>query len=144
LIDSITIPYSKESVSDLLRRLHPQGGEDVIESAQSVSQEMVVALHLCNSRNLRGTIPVTATGAITTTRYRRGENHAFIATGQASVEVYHLLLDKLSEQEHTPEAVAKKRYIQDRMVSEVALTMALGAQSDIVDELQKNKYLVRV
>lgn len=143
LIDSITIPYSKESVSDVLRRLHPQA-EDVIENAQSVSQEMVVALHFCNSRELRGTIPVTVTGAITTNRYRRGENHAFIALGQASVEVHHLLLDKLTEQEHVAEVVAKKRYIQDRMISEVALAMALGMQSDLVDELQKTDYLVRV
>jgi nicotinamide mononucleotide (NMN) deamidase PncC len=145
LIDSIYIPYSRESVAELIERLHPNAS-DVLEKAASVSQEMVVALHLCNSAKLKGELPVTITGAITTSRYRRGENHAFIAFGSPSImEVYHLKLDKLEEADHADEhVVARKRYVQDRMVSETALAMATGTQSDLVDELQTGGFLVRL
>lgn len=141
VIDSITIPYSKESVSLLLERFHPCPGE--ADDWGSVSAEMVVGLHLCNSRDLGGAIPLTVTGAITTNRYRRGENRAFIAFGQESVEVYHLQLDKLAQEEHTEEAATQKRYVQDRLVSEIALALGTGSQSDLVDELQKGGFLVR-
>jgi len=144
VIDSISIPYSRESVETLLKRHHPLALH-VLEKASSVSQEMVVALHLCNCVDAQSVRPITITGAITTTRYRRGENHAFIAFGgQEDVEVYHLQLDKLKEEEHTDELVAQKRYVQDRLVSEVALAMATGTPSDLVDELQKNGFLTRV
>lgn len=145
MIDSVYVPYSKESVAELLERLHPNAAE-VLENAGSVSQEMVVALHLCNSHNLRGALPITITGAITTTRYRRGENHAFIAFGHpSSMEVYHLKFDKIPEEDHAHEAkVLYKRYVQDRMICEAALAMATGTQSDLVDELQTGGILVRL
>lgn len=145
IIDSITIPYSRESVSRLLTHTHPQF-HDILESASDVSQEMVVALHMCNSEYLGDCVPLTVTGAVTTNRYRRGDNQAYIATGHpSSMEVYHLMLDKMEESEHSDaDKVAQKRYLQDRMISEVALAMAAGMQSDLVDELQKAQYLVRL
>ncbi len=145
VIDSIYVPYSRESVAALIERLHPNAA-DVLGNAGSVSQEMVVALHLCNSHDLREALPITVTGAITTTRYRRGDNHAFIAFGHpSSVDVYHLQLDKLDEADHSDTyKVSRKRYIQDRMISECALALATGTSSDLVDELQTGGFLVRV
>lgn len=144
VVESIFVPYSKESVVSLILEKHPTPHDFLEAGYSSVSLEMVNGLHACNSRKAEGLLPVTVTGAITSTRYRRGENHAFIAMGLGSVDIYHLQLDKLKEEEHTEDQVYIKRYVQDRMVSESAIALATGTQSDLVDELQKNGFLRKV
>lgn len=144
VVDSIFIPYSQESCMNLFTRLYPKG-LDVSEAHGSVSEEMVVALHACNCTDLGTSVPLTVTGAITTNRYRRGDNHAFIAFGPANdPEVWHLHLDKLSEEEHTPEAAAQKRYFQDRLVSEVALCLATHLATELLHDLYEGGHLVRI
>lgn len=145
VVDSIYVPYSHEACSNLLRRFYPSGIE-VLESHGSVSSEMAVALHACNSVDLGEALPLTVTGAITTSRHRRGENRAYIAVGRpGEMDVWHLKLDKLSEEEHGDEgAVIRKRYVQDRIVSEVAICLAVQTQSTLVSELQDGAHLVRL
>lgn len=144
VVDSIFVPYSHESCTKLFTRLYPEG-LDVSETHGSVSEEMVVSLHACNCADLGTSVPLTVTGAITTSRYRRGDNHAFIAVGSANdLEVWHLHLDKLTEEEHTAEAAAQKRYFQDRLVSEVALCLATHLTTELMHDLHEGGHLVRV
>jgi len=144
LVDSLYVPYSHESVHGLLRDRHPDP-ESIIQNCGSVSQEMAVALHLCNSHNIGNCIPVSVTAAVSTNRYRKGDNHAFIVVGPpSSFSTYHLALHKLSEEEHTPEAVAAKRYIEDRMIGEVALALSLDVESQLVNILKEDGHLVNL
>ena len=144
VLDSIQVPYSHEACSLLFKRHYPQGLE-VSETHGSVSKEMAVALHACNSADLGDLIPITVTAAITTSRYRRGDNQAFIAVGKPdNLEVWHLRLDKLTEEEHQPEAVLTKRYFQDRLVSEVAICLATSLTTPILTDLLEGGHLVRV
>lgn len=139
LIDSLFIPYSKDSLERFIRKAEVPGYDAVFgeNAASSVSKEMVVAMHAANCCEASNAVaPVTITAAITTSRYRKGNNHAFIAVGLANPVVYHLLLDKLQEHEHVEPAIIPKRHIQDTLISLVALHLATGIPSSVLDELQ--------
>jgi len=144
VVDSLHIPYSYDAVRSLLEKWHPNA-DTVLENSGAVSAEMATALHLCNCHDLGSLVPVTVTAAITTSRYRKGDNHAYIVVGHpSSFDVYHLILDKLSEQEHVQPMITTKRYVQDRVIGEVALSLACSLSHPLLSELMEGGYLVRL
>jgi len=93
---------------------------------------------------------IAITSALTTTRFRRGENQAFICIGDGNINsVYNLKLTKLPEEIYTdPIAswkthIIRKRKEEDRLVAEVALKLATGFEAkETLPVMFENKSLV--
>jgi len=135
LIHTIHIPYDSDEVvrfvTQNIRLPLPEGMEPIdLDNIKFVSEDW--AKHLCNA----GLIEYSATdckvfaitAAITTNRYRKGENHAWIAaaTNSENIETYHLELSKLSEQDHEkmfPGYVDWKRNADDRQITDFVLNL---------------------
>lgn len=120
----LQIPYSHEAVEVLTGPL----------AVPSVSKERVLALHA--RYRPEDVLRVTVTAAITSARYRQGENHAYIAIDSANTgsRVWHLTLRKVEEKYHKSSGqhsvAAMARNIDDYMICEIALTLVLGQEFD--------------
>lgn len=122
VVYDIQIPYAREAVEAITGPL----------DAPSVSKEQVLALHARTCP--QGVRKVTVTGAITSTRYRRGENHAYIAidsTDGGPVRTWHMSLRKMDEKYHErPLVVNSARRCDDAMICEVAFNLLMGQHPD--------------
>ena len=114
------IPYAREAVA-----------AEVGEPADAAVSAKV-ALQLHNRPVPVEMIRVTATAAITSTRYRRGDNHAYIVVDTNTNTdtlphciVWHLKMEKMEERLHSSKrTVAVMRQYEDALVCDVALLLA--------------------
>jgi nicotinamide mononucleotide (NMN) deamidase PncC len=141
VVDEIQVLYSEEAMFRFLKANLDHDTYVEAEMAPAVSPERVKFMLRALSKATAGrdVSLVAVTGAITSARYRRGGNRAWIATAD---KAWQLRLDKLEEHEHTAPNVFRNRLAQDRMVSEVALSLVTGIPSKLCLELVEGGYLV--
>lgn len=125
VLDGVVIPYSERALSDIL-----QGQPH----KSSVSFETVQSMIDVTSYDNANICAVCITGALTTNRYRKGMNHAYIGIAQNGIKRYwHILLDKLSEEEYakqSPTTIASQREQEDVIISNVTVGLLLGTSID--------------
>lgn len=112
VLDHITNSWSKRSARDMLWELDTQA-----DTFKFVSSEVVEAIIHLESRDDDDVLPVAITGALTTNRWRKGDNHAYVAIGD---EFYHIRLPKLTEEEYKlkgPLSIAMIREWEDMIVT---------------------------
>jgi nicotinamide mononucleotide (NMN) deamidase PncC len=130
IIDGIIIPYSKEALNGLLDQ----------EVEKSVSKETVAALLQFDPSAPITTVAIS--GGITTNRYRKGDNHAYIGIGAHGIfKYYHVNLDKLSEEEYSKlnfESVAMLRHNEDTTISSIVINILLGKHLDEIKGQMSN------
>jgi len=143
LIHSITIPYSSEESERFIR----EGLSVVKNDRRAIERSKAYAKHAVSEHAAEllalvgdklwsgfqddpcGTVVCTA--ATTTSRYRRGDNHAWIGIVRPGgpwfdqrVTFHHLKLSKLSEEEYNKAGagyIAWKRRDEDRQITEFIL-----------------------
>lgn len=145
VLDSIFVPYAEERMEQWLRKTHPfpDVAMQVYRSKPKVSAASVSNMHVANCTNLGDAYPLTVTAAVTSKRQRQGENHAFIAVGPpGSYDSWHVQLSKLDDIDFEDQnKVNTKRFIQDRIISEVALSIATGVSSVLRAEMEEAGYV---
>jgi hypothetical protein len=102
---------------------------------------------------------IAITASLTTTRYRRGDNQAYIAffnQDTAESEIWHVKLPKLSEEEHAEMLNAGKggpfeghklfeqRAMEDGIVTAAVLRLACGFQPKLLEQDKFDGTLTRV
>lgn len=130
LLHAILIPYSHdESVKLISDALGALVGEEYREKA--VSEKSARLLCLGGLKRWPGCRVIACTAATTTSRWRRGENQAFVAVGEFPmgteggmvIKEYHLKLSKFSEEVYntisdtSDEIVAWKRRTEDSEIT---------------------------
>lgn len=121
------IPYAREAVA-----------AEIGEPADAAVSAKV-ALQLHNRLVPKRTLRVTVTAAITSTRYRRGNNHAYIMVDHplqpTEPRVWHLKMEKMEERLHSSKrTVAVMRQYEDALVCDVALLL-VTQQTDALKTL---------
>lgn len=121
VLHDIQIPYAHEAVEALVGQL----------STPAVSKERVLALHARSCPE--GVLRVTVTAAITSRRYRRGDNHAYIGVDTTDgTKVYHLTLFKIPDNAHTStKAVSEARELEDFLICDTALGLATSQPIEV-------------
>lgn len=145
VLDSIFIPYAEERLEQWLLATHPlpDVAEHVLKKQPKVSWEMVTVLHESNCTHLGNAHPLTITAAITSKKQRQGANHAFIAVGPpGAYDVWHVQLAKLENVDFEDfNKVEARRFVQDRIISEIALSLATGVSSVLRTEMEQAGYV---
>lgn len=151
VLDSIQVPYSTTRTLSYLMDNHPNDTfakdvQKVFHKTPAVSQQMCEWLHECNSNNLQGCAPLTVTAAITSKKQRQGQNHAFIGAGMPNAyDIWHVQLHKLDDVDFEDRnKIETRRFLQDRIISEIALSLATGITSHLRNEMQEAGYLEKV
>jgi hypothetical protein len=92
---------------------------------------------------------VAVTGSLTTNRYRKGDNQAFIAV--TTEDIYRLTFDKLPEEVYSDpvkpwadQKIFYKRQEEDEQIAEVALKLLTGFEEDTLKGLYDNGNLTKV
>jgi hypothetical protein len=92
---------------------------------------------------------VAVTGALTTNRYRRGENAAYISIDPETA--YKLTFDKLAEDVYSDpikpwveQKIFYKRQEEDEQIAEVALKLLTGFEADTLKALYDNGNLTKI
>lgn len=132
LLHAIHIPYSyDESVQLISAALGAQVGEEYREKA--VSEKSARLLCLGGLKRWPGCRVIACTAATTTSRWRRGENQAFIAVGKfkpiLEVKEHHLKLSKLGEEDYNSAGegyISWKRRAEDREITEFIFGLVFG------------------
>lgn len=93
---------------------------------------------------------LSITASITTNRYRKGDNQAFIAVNWDD-PIYHLKLDKLDESVYNDpikpwveQKIFYKRQEEDEQIATVALKLLTGFEKETLDEDFANGRLTRL
>jgi len=142
IIHEIKIPYSLEAVENFLSVV--EVGRQGFYSKDAVSQDSALLLAEAARRSWGDNIKIIAcTAAITTNRWRRGDNHAWIcvinpATSETSgkrfynakerTKSFHFELSKLTEEEYATAGgfVSWKRRNEDNEISDFLLNQAFS------------------
>lgn len=156
VLHSFEAPYATEATAEFIASNY------TVEAAHNftlkcvsptAAWDMFYALEMQNKK--RGHYElcnVGITGAVTTTRYRRGDNHAFIAFRKNHlIEVWHLMLTKLPEEFHKSgdeDRIIRQRIEDDERIGLAAIALATGFNipftTNWLDTEQKNGTLTRV
>lgn len=123
VLDGIIIPYSEVALTDFLQEYL-----DKSVSIEAIQKMLDAGIDNSNS------CTVTITGALTTNRYRKGMNHAYIGISQSGIKRYwHILLEKLSEEEYNKQSsmqIAARREQEDIIISNATVGLLLGTSID--------------
>lgn len=161
LVQGINFPYAVEETARFIdRNLGPDAGEEFrkksVDGLAAVNLAGALRNHGEKLNGFRNTTYVAVTAAVTTDRYRRGDNSAHIAiyravplagflrTSPHRLETYHLRLAKLKEEQYQdiPEyvqwLVQNTRNDEDRKIAKVALLLAETPDSDEIEEMISN------
>jgi len=152
LIHTIHIPYdANEAIHFVTQNIQlPLTGkakEVDFKNVKHVSEEWATLLCEAGLVEQEETCRVIAiTAALTTNRYRKGENQAWIADGTNAdnIKTYHLALSKLSEQDHQkffPGYVDWKRSSEDRQVTDFVFDLLFNTtpEEKIEEKYSSNK-----
>lgn len=143
VLTSIFVPYHLEqSVKFISENLSELEGIKFKEKA--VSDKSAELLCKAGMKKWPECRIIAVTGAGTTTRYRRGDNQAYISCGELlqmskwkdneasvvfipKIDTFHIMLPKLSEEEHTnssTEDINLLRIKEDQEISDFVLKLA--------------------
>lgn len=114
ILDRVGLSWSKESSLELLWNISTES-----ETFKFVSPEVVKCIksEILDGLNPLDCQPVAITAALTTNRYRKGDNHAYIAF---SSSVWHLHLPKFDEvqyKEKGPMSLVAVREWEDMIIT---------------------------
>lgn len=145
VLDSIYLPYSAGRVLQFIMDHHPRGKDIQKEfrKTPSVSQQMCEWLHESNCVWLQGCFPLTITAAVTSKKQRQGENQAYIGIGlPGNYDIWHVQLARLEDADFEDvNKVEARRFVQDRIISEIALSLATGISSILLTEMEEAGYV---
>lgn len=162
VLHSFHCPYETQESVNFIERNLPGMGHKFLQKAVSADSVGLLYKGLCvqNAGFYKGKDVQTAgfpyvrnlavTAACTTSRFRRGENQAFVAFQNAEtqeIEVWHLKLPKRSEEEHktsSPEELYALRRREDETIAGVALWLACGLEPETLEVMEQDGFLSRV
>lgn len=106
-------------------------------------QALQALQNYCNRPNL---LHVVINAALTTDRYRRGDNRAFISTSRG--DSYAVKLNKLNEDQYNalssrPEAIDRIREEEDRKIGQIALAIIM-LDTSMMPTLSAGEEVVRI
>ena len=149
VLDSISLPYSYKSVCSLFLDGCDHDGYS------SVSKEMVDLMSYnvnCRIQEMGTYVPIRTvcmTAAVTTTRFRKGNNHAYVTIcdmhedeeSGIDKKTWHLQLPKLSEEIHTSlcshplhkTLVTHLREVEDELLSTFVMALIMGEEPECQD-----------
>lgn len=141
ILYDISILYSESSTIEYIERY-----EHCPEFEKMVSKKVTDFLRLASVNRLQDSVDIICmTSSLTTNRYRRGENQAFI---NANGDTWHLQLDKLPESVYSDsvipwreQQIALKRQKEDELVAEVAIKLATGFEVETLEGMKANGIL---
>jgi nicotinamide mononucleotide (NMN) deamidase PncC len=139
VLQAMFVPYGEKELEKFVASCYGlEGGEKV---KKAVSPETANMLCKTGLQKWKSSKVVAVTAATTTSRWRRGTNHAFVAVGEISdgiglktIRVHHLELPKLSKEEYeklSAQEVLELRIHEDKEIANFALKLAFG---DIEEE----------
>jgi hypothetical protein len=154
ILHSFYAPYAtEESVAFIKKHVNPVAAlefENKCVSAKSVNHLFAAEVNRLESNGLGNIKVVSITAALTTHRYRRGLNHAYISTEKRN---YYVKLPKLPDYMHDFRGdiaefklreVNRKRIEEDRLISRVALCLVADFNSEYVERLEKDETIERL
>jgi len=162
VLHSFYCPYETQESVNFIERNLPGRGQLFLQKAVSADSAGLLYKGLCvqnagfyNGQGVQNAgFPhvrnLAVTASCTTTRYRRGDNQAFIAFQNAEtqqIEVWHLKLPKRSEEEHknsSPEELYTLRLREDETIAGVALWLACGLEPQVLEVMREDGFLSRV
>ena len=128
ILHSIYAPYAREEsvkfISDYLSESDGKAFDEKAVCAKSAHLLCKAGLERWSTCRV-----VACTAAITTDRYRRGLNQAYVAIGEPSskkITEYHLSLSKLEEYEHGVESALLKRKQDDCEIADFLMRLVLA------------------
>lgn len=144
VLHSFYCPYETEESLRFLRAWHPSA---TAFQASAVSSGAALELYEAMAQKYPQNAVVAVTAACTSSRWRRGENRAFIAckNSEGVVEVWHLKIPKATEAEYrslTPEIIAQVRDLEDQGISNTVLAL-LANITPLLEGLKADGTLVR-
>lgn len=142
ILYDMKILYSEDSTV----RYIESGLMDVETPEKMVSAKVAENLYYATTAHLEDSCNIIAmTSSLTTNRYRRGENQAFVEVVSGR---WHLRLDKLPESVYSDpivpwreQQIALKRQKEDELVAEVALKLATGFEVETLEGMKANGIL---
>ena len=138
---SMVCPYDTAATIKLIEQ---NGGVCRYFKHKAVSPEASWELARCwEVRGGKEVVVIGITGAITTSRYRRGNNEAFISIGRGEINAqYHIKLGKLPESIYEDHIIPwregvifRTREKEDELIAMTALNLATGISLPL--EIQK-------
>lgn len=131
VVQEVYIPYSPTAFSSMLAKPVADGNLPF----QSVSVEALKTMqnHLKNRWKSDDVTKVAITGALTTNRYRKGEDQAYIAIDD---NVYNVKFEKVSKAEYdqmTPRDISAYRMNQDVFLMLFVYNKLMGIENDFSD-----------
>lgn len=147
VLDAMHVLYSEPSTVAFIR----SAGYSIAapDEYKMVSPYIANALFLAGAHHYRNSGIISVTSALTTNRYRRGDNHAIIRTSNSVC--HELKFDKLPESVYTDpvipwrdQQIALKRQKEDELISEVALKLGTGFEAGSLERLYSNGTLRRL
>lgn len=142
VLHSFYCPYSTEETIQFLRANHPS---PTAFQASAVSHAAALELYQAMSNKNPEQNVAVVTAACTSSRWRRGENRAYIAckNNEGVVEVWHLKIPKATQEEYaklTPETIAAVREMEDKGIANTALAL-VGNITSIQESLKRLGFL---
>jgi nicotinamide mononucleotide (NMN) deamidase PncC len=134
LLHTIYVPYSAEETNAFVQE---NLGDDKLQEFQAVSnvsQEAVELLCAAAKNKWKDCNILVCSAALTSNRYRRGNNHAWVAhCCDETVVVKHFTLDKIPQEEHerNEDLPLYKRYAEDLQITEKLLSLIFNTPIDI-------------
>lgn len=147
VLHEVRVLYSEESSLEYYKESNDSWGST--ENPKFVSEQMMDGLYQTAANVYENKyVVVAATSALTSSRYRRGDNKAYIRVFGSGWE---LKFDKLPEHVYedtcTPwrdQKIANKRQAEDELLVSVAIKLATNFERDTLDELVSNGSLKRL
>jgi len=126
ILHSFYVPYATEETLRFLRTWHPHKVEDFDFEKSAVSPKAALELYKAMEARYPGCRTVAVTAACISSKWRRGENRAYIAckNNEGVVQVWHLKVPKLSEKDHQTlkfQTLVEAREMQDEGIANVAM-----------------------
>jgi len=151
VLHSFYCPYETQESVDFINRNTPEAGHLFLKKAVSpVSAGVLYDALWTQNKQFPQVRNLAITASCTTTRYRRGDNQAYIAFQDAEtqqVQVWHLKLPKLSEEEHNGFSAEDLYYLrlrEDETIAGIALWLACSLEPEVIQAGVKDGFLSRV
>lgn len=134
VIDGVLIPYSNQSMENMIGKVEKVVSKETIEKFFELYDDTSV-------------LQVCITGALTTNRYRKGDNHAYIGLiSPTRKDIYYVTLEKAPEELYnnfTPGQLIKLRQYEDNLISYITLILATTPGLDFVQYLKNECPLLK-
>jgi len=154
IFHSFYVPYATAETVEFIRKNYPIVKAESFEEKAVCSESAKNLFYALWTKNkVDGHLHIhniAVTAAITSTRWRRGDNKAFIFFENLTAfrdECWYLKLPKLTEAEHnskTREELMAVRNSEENLLAEVTLCLATQYESDTVKKLVENGTLTSI